>query len=131
MQEPRPPEARGSGGESADDAASKAAAHRMPTGAYLPVTENASATRPRSETDPEPGALFRPAGSRSEPDPTRRTGAEPQAAPVTRASAEQARPTGGSQDVQATVKVNAVRAAQSSDATPYTDATVVSPPPAR
>jgi hypothetical protein len=73
--------------------------------------------RPRNEADPEPGALFRPAAA----DPGRRNGIEAQAPPATKAAAE--RPAGGSPDVQATVKVKAVRPAQASDAT------VVSPAP--
>ena len=73
--------------------------------------------RPRNEVDPEPGALFRPAAA----DPGRRIRLEAQASPAIKAAAE--RPAGGSPDVQATVKVKAVRPAQASDAT------VASPPP--
>ncbi|MBW0119641.1 hypothetical protein [Pseudonocardia abyssalis] len=43
------------------------AAHRLPTGAYPAVGENSS-LRPRSEPEPEPADLFRPARS-AEPEP--------------------------------------------------------------
>lgn len=94
--------------------AGKTAGHRLPTGAYVAVEENPSSMRPRNEAEPEPGALFRPAGStpgRAAQDTSHRTGSEPPAGP---SAAKQAP---GSAGTQQTVKVEAVRPPQAPDAT--------------
>ena len=44
------------------------AAHRLPTGAYPAVNDSGPSMRPRSEPEPEPADLFRPAQRASTPD---------------------------------------------------------------
>ncbi|MBN9102155.1 MAG: hypothetical protein J0I49_29270 [Pseudonocardia sp.] len=75
------------------------AAHRLPTGAYPAVGEQAS-MRPRSEPEPEPADLFRPL-----------------AQPGREAPAAKKEPSDKPGDVEATMKVGPVRPSAPSDAT--------------
>jgi hypothetical protein len=129
------------GGErSSIPAADKPAAHRLPTGAYPAVGEQSASMRPRTEPEPEPGDLFRPAsgqGARTAAEqqataPPRSTGSgesssgdHPTALVPTVPPGKAAEPEAAPRkpgDVEATVKVGAVRPSTSADATVLTSA---------
>jgi hypothetical protein len=126
------------GSERGSDPAAKPAAHRLSTGAYPAVGEQSASMRPRTEPEPEPGDLFRPAVREvreprttavPHPDPadgdapSDRTALVPTVGPATSGTA----PAPGASprragDVEETVKVSAVRPA-GADATVMTPAT--------
>jgi syndecan 1 len=123
------------GGDQSSTPSSKSAAHRLPSGGYQAVGEQSSSMRPRTESDPEPAALFRPVGGGEADEPQSagmprsgdapsgdRTTVVPTVRPADRSApaAEAGQPAGKAGPVDTTVKVNSVRPSSGSEATRLT-----------